>query len=433
LVATRTQIRQELLVRIPELGEAVAAADSVGTTYIADLSEFGDSNLGTDELRDLFIHRYNLTGNDRVHATTTVDTTTGRLSVVGPVYSNTSDTAYELLGLHPDDLNNAILTAQRQMWLTTHVLLTVAHDHDMELGGVQYWDGTLGGSSTSSAAVTKVATAPYVYSGTQALFVNLSGANGYTRGETVRVTPGKRIFTAIIARADVGTVTLKLRDVSNGAYIATTNDKAYSGESFAVLQRYDTVPDGCEEVQVEIRGTGATDDLYVDCVYGPLEEKRRRMALPSWMDESFKVYQLRPSSFRSLIVDGIYDAGSREFTGDWMAPVDYNLETLHREVNPNNVIFTHDLPAQQLVWIAAQRSYYDVEPLLTESSATTAPFEELMAYVMREVTALLVERQPEEARWRQLNADARTRTAKETLARPAPPREPYRLDQRMVI
>lgn len=411
---------------------AIAAADSVGTTYIADLSEFGDTNLGTDELRDLFIHRYNLTGNDRVKLTTTLDTALGRLSHGGTAYINTADTAYELLGLHPDDFNNAIQTAQRQMWLTTHVLLTVGRDFDMETAGVQYWDGTLGGSSTSNATVTKVATAPYVYSGTQALFVNLSGVNGYARGELVRVTPGKRLYTAIIGRADVGTLTLKLRDVTNGAYISTSNDIAYSGESFAVLQRIDTVPVGCEEVQVELRGTGAADDLYVDGVFGPLEQNRRRLTLPSWMDESFKVFSLRPSEFRSQIAAGVYDAGSREFTGDWKAPVDFATETLHREVNPNNVIFTRDLP-DGLIWIAAQRSYYDVEPLSTESSSTTAPFEEMVTHALREVTALVMERQPEDKRWIALNTEFKAKTARETLARPAPAREPIRLDQRMTI
>ena len=79
--STRTQVRQELLVRIPELGYAATAdAAGIGTTYIADLSEFAHTTLGTDELRDRYFYRYLLTGNDRVKQTTTLNTTTGVIS-----------------------------------------------------------------------------------------------------------------------------------------------------------------------------------------------------------------------------------------------------------------------------------------------------------------------------------------------------------------
>ncbi len=302
----------------------------------------------------------------------------------------------------------------------------------MQTDGTDYWDGSLGSSAASNASVSKNTNPLNVYSGMQCLQVTTFAANGYTRSELVRVSPGQQLFTAATLRVNVGGARLKLYDVTNAAFIETANDVEYEGRQMAVLSRVDQVPEGCHEVQVQITGTTSLDDIYVDSVYGPMTQGRRRLVLPEWMDEHYTVQALKPAAYASQIGVNTFDAYSREFVGDWKPPLDFSLEPFLREANPAHLIFTRDLP-HQVVWVEATRSWYEVEPLVDETSTFSGDIDELMAYVQLEVAQLMREAQPEDPRWQKYYDEARLLTAREELARPLAPREPIRLDQVMRI
>lgn len=426
---TRAQIRHELLDRWPRLG-FYATADSFSTTAVVDVSEFEHTGYQTNEFKDYYIYRPGTTGNDVVKRASTLVQSTGTLSQDSSNYSDTSTLAYEILGMPPDVINNAIATAQKNQYAYTHIALTRnngASDMDMETSGVNYWDGTSGGSSASNATPTKATSANNVYSGTQSLLITLSAANGYVRSEKFRVNPSQQTVTGIILRADVGTATLALYDVTNGAYITTGNNVSYSGEQFAFLWRTDTMPSGCEEVNVEVRGTGASDLIYVDCVYGPWQQEAHRVPLASYITEAYKLRTIFPAAFNLSITSSagqIYDAYSRYWTDTWRMPQDFTIENFHREVAANSLLFNYPksvpMDTGQMLWLQLARRLSDVEPLTSESAVTNEDLEKEMAYVQHEVALAALEMLPTNAFWKQMVEETKVEEAIETLGRPPP-------------
>ncbi len=430
---TRTQIRQEVLKRWPELGWA-ATADSVSTTAITDVSEFAHTGYQSNEFKDYWIHRYLQTTDDvrkRVGEAALVNTT-GVLTQDSTVYVNTADLAYELLGIDPRDLNYAIAQAQQLRYFRQHFLLPRvqdaagnAADMDMETTGTSMWDGNTAGA-LSNTTVSKVTTAQNVYSGVQALRVLLSVAAGYARSATFRVTGNYAMYVGMIARADVGTVTLKVFDVTNSAYIQTATEPTYSGEQFALLEWVGSVPATCEEVLVEIRGTGSVDDIYVDSITGPWVWGTRRIQLPTWLNEQYKVTSLRPSRYRIAVTPGnrVWDAYSRYFVDDWKNPKDFTVEDLHRDTNGYFLNLEKDMTTEGPYWLQCERSRAVLEPMTAETSTTTETvdgFNELMEYVLTEVAKICagLSEGAQKAMWEARAKEHAQDAAIETGARPA--------------
>ncbi len=411
----RTTIRHLILDRHPELG-FYAAADSFNSGAVVDLSEFGHSRFGADTFADLYIYRYNLTGNNRVKQADVLTTSSGSLAHGGTPYTDAfSDTDYNIIGpLHPDELDGCIARSLGNLRFFTHVPLTTFSDADMETALVASWTGT-------NATPLKVTTAADVFSGTQSLKVTLSGAGGYVRSVTQRVTPGQSLFTACIGRADVGTLALSLYDVTNAAVFGTAI--SYTGEEFARLWRIDTVPAGCEEIKVQLTGSGASDVLYVDSVFGPYRAGLARLPLPSYIDEQWKLHALRPASYRQTIASGVNLANSRYFEGDWEQPQDFSIETFYREANPSQILLQKLLPSTDM-WLQAERPWSDVDALDTESATTLAPLEAVLDMACYEIFSLLHQRQPEVGRWGEQLRVYEERGMLHVLARPAPPQTP---------
>ncbi len=412
---SRQEIRRLIYQRHPEIGFA-ATADSVTTTTIVDLSEFGHTRFGGDSWADMYMYRPERTGNDPVKIATTVNVTTGALSHGGSNYSNTADTEYEICGpLHPDDLNACIIRAQRHSRFNTHLPLTVFTDADMETSGVGSWTGT-------NATPTKSTTAADVFSGTQALNIALSGASGYVQSVTFRTHPSTHIYTSCIGRADVGTLSLVLYDITNSATFGTA--VSYSGEEYGHLWRVDTTPSTCEEMAVRLVGTGASDDLDVACVMGPYRQGLRRIELPSYIDEFWKLQKLRPARYDFTVPGAtqVHDAYSREWEGDEYQPEFFETEQFHREANPYQLLLRERLRDQDY-WLECQRPWYDVDPLATEAATTTAPLEQLLDVACREVFSLLHNRDPENPTWAENFAKYTMYAAQEEVARPPQPRK----------
>ncbi len=377
---TRTQVRAAIYARETMFGFA-ATADSVGTTYVADASMFdagATSRLGLDQESDKFIYRPATTGDDIFKRTGQVDGTTGRLSHAGSDYSDTTTLPYEFVGMLPDRINAAIQQGQKLQVSRTTLALTTITDFDMETALTANW-------SSSSATLTKVSTAGNVFTGTQSLHVLLSGAGGYAQSATTSVQPSWPYRVGIRARCAVGTVTLQVYDITNSVLLA--ENVSYAGPEFAVLWLPFTTPATCKQIAIRIVGTGASDDIYVDTGFGPYWRQMRRMALPSYMDESYRLRLLRPFRHRMAIAPSVssstgqvWQAASREYVGDWEKP-EYDVEVYDRDVQPYNLVLQKDIwdyPYEMLV----ERDLWQTEPLDTEAATTSAPIDNVVIHAI---------------------------------------------------
>lgn len=429
--ATGVQLIIDALSRGPlrVLGYA-ATADSIGTNYIDDDSEFSYSGYGDTEFQDRFIWRYNLAGTeDEVKQVTTVDTDLGRI-YIGSVdnYADQTDLDYMLLGIHPADLMACLATGQRKQYREKLVMLNVGHDFDMLTPGTDYWDGTSGGSAVSNLTPTKTTVTANLYGSLeQSLLLTATGANGYARGEQVRVQAQRSLTTAFLVRADVGSVTCRLWDVEHAAYLNTGYDVAYSGEDFAMVIRQDMIPDGCEQVQPHLLLTGATDIAVCAGIFGPFDPLKGVFTLPTWLNEGYKLPFVRRSRYTTGIANSnqVFDAYSRKFDGDYSLGQHYEVEAFS---NPPSLSFENgvSLPQMQPLWLAAQRSVADYEPMLYPSSVTTQPYEQVMAYFMWELADMLEGKRKEDPRWPKLKAEQTLNAGMQTAARPGPQAQPQR-------
>lgn len=410
----------EILRRLPTVGY-LDTADNIGTTYVEHDLRFGNTRLGDDERADLFIWRYNLTGDDRVKMSGYLTTASGRLAQTSiNVYSDTSDKAYGLLGVHPDILINSIIRGWAKKSTESFRPLTIVTDGDMETALVANWTGT-------NATPTKDTGAGNVFTGSQSLKVALSGANGYVRSATFRVQPGTTIYTALRVRADVGTFTFNLYNVTASAVITTGTIPTYTGEDFAIICRQDTVPAGCEEMQIEIKGTGSSDIIYVDSIFGPYTAGRRRFVLPTWYDETWRVELVRPTRYTALpgVTQG-YDAYSRDWAGD-LIPArpgdggDYSVENNRSDANPFALQLNMNIDPWSPIELATSRLVSDTETFTGPSSTSVLPKDVLVNYGMVEFLDVLVNQYG----WGEMAAELamyRGRVGIGVVARKAPPR-----------
>ena len=408
------------------------------TTSITDVSELASSGYGSGHFKDRWIYRYNLTGNDRKKRATTV-TSAGVLSQgSGTNYSDTTDLSYMLLGMDPDEMIGCIQSATRKLRIKTLTALSGArisagsgppHDLDMEFATTVYWGtaAALGGSSLSNATASKSTTD--LYSGTQSLKLTATGASGYSRGEALRINPGKGFYSAIIGRADVGTLGFTWYDDTNGALFSQAAI-THTGETFCLMERYDTAPSGCEVIRPAFTMSGASDIAYIDCLFGPYEFDQMMFNLPTWLDETYELKALRLSRFLNSIGTGVYDGFSRQFTESWVQPNYFELENFNRDMDSSRIQLQQDyrLP-QQPVWVATERTAIDVEPLTSETSTTTVPLDQLVAYSMVELLENVTGRSDKPYYQQQL-AEWKRRITVEEVARPPLP-EPV-LRHRMV-
>ena len=417
-----------MLRHAPWLGWA-ATADSVQTTSITDISELANSGYGSGHFKDRWIYRYDLSGNDRKKRATTVSSAGVLGQGSGTNYSDTTDLDYMLLAMDPDEIIAAIQSATRKLRVKTLTALSGArvaggsgppHDLDMEFATTVYWGtaAALGGSSLSNATAAKAATD--TFSGTKSMVLTATGASGYSRGELLRANPSKSFYSAAIVRADVGTVGFGWYDETNGAVIGS--QVTHTGETFALIERVDQAPGGCEGIRPLFTLSGASDVAVIDCVFGPYEAGQMMFNLATWMDETYEVKALRLSRFRSNIGSGVYDAFSREFTDNWMQPNYFELENFNRDIDSARIQLQQGYRLPQCpIWVSTERTMIDVEPLSSETSTTTVPLDQLVAYSMVELLEDVVGRSDKPYYQQQLGI-WRQKVTIEEVARPSLPR-----------
>lgn len=414
---------QELLRRPETVSVGFSAtADSIGTNYLLDASEFLHSRDGDKDYTGGYVWRYNLTGDDAMRKIVRVEVSSGKVFIDG-TYADQSDLDYILVapGIYPQELINCVWAAQRKLYREDRILLpNGGEDMDMERPDTLYWDGGAGNSSKSNCNVVKNGLPAHVYSRSQSLAVSLTGANGYVQSErfTRGINPNRDISAFVIVTPVAGTVTAQFFDGSGSAVFGT--QLTYAGESTAIFMLRATTPAGCERVHIRIGGVGASDGFALDSCGGPFALGQTLFPLPSTIDESYKLPFIRRASFGDSVGNNVYDAYSRRFVGDYINGSDFHVESYEQLANPYNVIFEDTVKPRldQPLFLAARKSRWDTEPLTSISSVSYAPFGQFMAYVMYEVGLLLHGKRPDDPRWMQLMADQKNMIGDEEVSRP---------------
>lgn len=436
---TRTQIRQEMLKRAPILGRALTA-DSITKAgpSLTHVAEYERQRAGLTSFESQYIHRYNLADPQRWRLITTLDSgaTNGIINLDGPAYTDNTDLAYERLTIHPDDLNFAIAEGQRRQRTRTNIALVRGGlDLDMELGNVNFWDGTSGNSSKSNVTVTKdVAVA---FSGTRSLNFAATGASPYTRSGIIRVTPGRLIYVAAIVISGLQPVTFTLYDYLNSAVIQSVTLSAPLFGGWTVMYIQAQVPANCGLVQLMFSSTSATANFWVDTCFGPYQSGQTEYLLQSGIDEAYKLRFVRPSQFVSpQQTSGCADADSLSYIGDLVRPDDWDMEVFRRDVNSNRLRFQANSynnnnigwgllnggPFMQSqmrpIWLAMEAKVSDFEPLLTEVSTTTQPLDECACYSLRYLAETENQRDPGNPVWANMLQEYKAWAVIEDMGRP---------------
>lgn len=436
---TRSDVRAEMLKRAPILGRRLTADSLVKSPpSLTDVSEYERQRAGITSFEGQYINRYNLADPDNWRLITQLNSgaSDGVINLDGPAFTNNADLAYERLVIHPDDLNFAIAEGQRRQRTRTNIALVRGGiDLDMELGNVNFWDGTSGNSSKSNVTLTKD---PLVaFSGTRSLDFVASGANPFTKSAIIRVTPGRLLYcAAIVIPGSVGPITFSLYDFINSAVIQSVTTTQTFG-SWTVMWIQAQVPATCGAVQLMFSSTSATANFWVDTCFGPYQAGQTEYNIQSGMDEAYKLRFVRPSQFVSpQPTSGCADADSLSFMGDLTRPEDWDMEVFRRDLNSNRLRFqansynnrnvgwgfpsggTFMQSGLRPIWLAMEAKVSDFEPLLTEAATTTQPLDECVCYSLRYLAETESQRDPSNPVWQNMLQEYKAWSVIEDMGRP---------------
>lgn len=408
---SRTAIRQEILRRLPTLGR-VLSADSITKAgpAIVQVSEYERQRAGVTSYEGQYVYRYNLSDPDRWRRITTVDTTTGTISVDGPAYVNNSDLAYERLGVHPDVINGFIAEAQRRQRVRTNIALVGngTHDYDMELSGVQYWDGSLGGSLALNTNLVKITTD--VRTGTQALQATTTNASNVFWGEACRVTPGVLTYMGVLIRATTltGELTFGMQDAGTTTVLASQTISGIGAGDW--VYTFVQIAAGANTTTVHpYFQTNNSGDVYiVDTIFGPYQTGQTDFTLQSGINEMYKLRYVRPVQFRMPLTTANFFSGeAMVYVGDLTQPENFTVEAFYRDAVSNRLrlipstyypdpisspgygssyggpFYPPPSATMRPIMLAMEAQVSDFEPLLTETSTTSQPMDLVVGYSIR--------------------------------------------------
>ncbi len=446
---TRTQVRQEIYKRLPSLGK-VLTADSITKSgpSLTQVSEYEHQRAGLTSYEGQFVYRYRLTGNDLKRRITTLNSgaNDGVVNVDGPAYADNADLAYERTGIDPEVINGFIAEAQRKQVSRTDIALVgnYTHDLDMETSGVQYWDGSLGGSATQNTTVTKITTS--VRSGTQALQCTTTNATNIVWGERCTVQPNQLTYMAFIFKAPTltGTLTLGVRDADSGAGLGANTITAVGGSGWMMTAVLFTNGATTTGINPYFESTASGDVYIIDTCFGPYSAGQTDFTIQTALNEAYKVRFVRPSSFKTPLQANFFDAESLVFDGDYTSPQNFVVETFRRDVvsnrirlipstyYPNPIISPSygslGLPVNATnsfrpVWLAMEAQVSDFEPLLTETSTTTQPLDEVVSWTIKLLSEYIMNKAPSPY-WQGVFNEYKGYAVAETMYRPPQPMMP---------
>ncbi len=207
--------------------------------------------------------------------------TTAEAFGTGP---SNGDTYEVYAGLTPNDWSLGGLTSIVDVGLTrclyrTRSPITLVTDGDMETAGVTNW--------TASSSTLAKSTSEAISSGTQALVVTNTGANGYAQSASIGVLPSGSYQVWVCYRgrttATTSTGTLIVWDVTNAAQITsgTGPDNGVNYRGGAINIGF-AVPSTCRQIAFRLQGTEAGaviawDDLIM------MDPQANQYPAPSWV------------------------------------------------------------------------------------------------------------------------------------------------------
>ena len=388
MTLTRAQIRSKLYNSIPGLGFA-STADSVAADGIVDSFRFQDSNQGSGQYEGRNIYVPSLSGDDRVKLAGAISGN-DKLLHTSNSYVDQSWTAYEVTGpLSPDELNDCIRRALRRIYFEDWTTLYGFTDGDFSAADASDWTPNDSGTTSS-----KSATAANNDYGFRAL---LTTAAGYTRTSEWAVNPGDVIVWGAISRvtASTATATLRLWDATNSVLINTVNDREHSSQAPQRLLRVDTIPAGVYSVRGQLAVSGSGTPVAVwDTLFGPIHTDTRRFALPSWLNEPFKIISFGPGDYGTSreLATGRVNARALRRDG-WRRPSDYEIDPLQEAPSARWLQINRPGPLPETdFWIHGLRQYSDIVDLDDETDATNAPEDLILPAAKVELGAFMMVR-----------------------------------------
>lgn len=420
MTLSRANIRRELYNQVPGLGFS-GTADSLTGATLTDTFVFNDTTLPSGHYRGMYLYRPDRTTDDRIKRIVSHVPSTGVVTVASS-YSNTSDLNYEVVGLlHPDELNACITRAMQRIFFETQLpLCGEITDGDMEAANTSSWTASAG-----SLVMAKSSTATNVFTGTYSLRLTNGAANQYAYSNNIRVLGNEPFFASAVVRADVGTASLTVYDVTNSAiiYRAVTTSQELWQNLFVVS----SIPSTCEEIQLQLGGTESNADCYWNHALF-YRTQQTFLPAPSWVDEQHKLLKIRQCMYLAAKDTDTHDATSRTYD-DWLQPSMFSLDPFRLETNPYMIQFKRRLPNHEL-WVEGKRPYSDVEPLTTTDSDTThAPPRLIYAYARQELVQVLRRRYPSDQRWARMVEESSREVDAETVSRPETPLQPGRREE----
>jgi hypothetical protein len=179
------------------------------------------------------------------------------------------------------------------------------------------------------------------------------------------VHAGEQVHTAALCRADVGTAYLALYDVTNAVLIGSS--VSHAGEQWAIIERTDNIPAGCETLEVRIGGTGASDETYWNGLWVWRTRDNLIRLSTSW--DPFRIPTLAYLRHGYNIGSGVYSA----YAGD-LEPLStsvYGFLQSRPAANPYAVRFSNSNWWRQYpIYIMGRRPYSDLVTFTSSDLST---------------------------------------------------------------
>ncbi len=392
---TRAQRRAILYKLGLQLGFARTATTISGQT-VTDSNVFTDTGAGEGDYTGCYIYIPLEVAANQIRKATVVSGS--GLLQGGDAYAAVASLAYEVVGMHPDELNECLRRSLRRVYFETYAPLFPWVDGDFAAAAANVnppYDWTALASGTTP---TKDATPVYNQAGYQSLV--LTGA-GYVKTSSLYVQPGDTLVhgASSLVTATSATATYSLLDVSHGTVLISS---PHSSLAFQHFLHSVTIPAGCFEVkaQLQVAGTGTPVAVW-DYTFGHLMGRETgQVQLPSWLNEKWRLLDFGPAEYGRSTGSNLYNGSSRRWDA-FRAEIDYDLMPLTEEaakytlqINRPEGLSFYDY------WVHGLRPYSDIAAD-TEAGTTNAPEDLVTAGDLFEVAQALYVK-TEDPKWMSL-------------------------------
>ena len=374
----------------------IAAADftAAAAGSITSPKWFQNSNYGPGHFAD---QQYIIT---RMGAASSADNerfaaaigASGLLAHTGANYADTTVTS-ELVEMwakgvrRTTDVFNSINRALDHCYLTTNVALSEISDVDGDMALATDTDWADVGTPTTSAKSVVARRTPFGFRS-----YNLIGdaAGEGTESATKSVRTSRRVKLFAIGSANVGTASLQLRDVTNGADLGTATTHA---EEQPMLMEFPFTDVGStvKEVRARLLGTvSASADIFWNQAW-MYREGQRTFPFPSYASEHY----LAPNLYYGMPHDQadtyVWSADSMEFV-PLVEGKHYRLEFNQNDAVPNRVHLLDECPNLDFTYpffVQARRPYSDLGVFTTEASTSPVPLNEIIPKAKMELLRVI--------------------------------------------